>query len=249
MTRVDLLGIQISCCTKEALNSYIKDVIANHRKEMILNVNVNCMNLAYRNRALKEILNGSYLVFCDGDGIRLAAKALRLNIPEKITYNRWIWDLAKLSIKNAFSWYLIGSEESVIAKAVSVLNCHYPDLDIKGFHSGFFCSDSDLRKTIDEINRVSPDILIMGMGMPQQEFWLANHFKDLSINIALTGGAVFDYVSGKAKMTPDLFYKLKLEWLFRFICEPKRLFNRYIIGNPLFLIRLIDYHLFKIKKA
>ena len=107
----------------------------------------------------------------------------------------------------------------------NAVGCHFDD-------------KKDSEKIIKQINKVRPNILILGMGMPKQEIWIMDNIDKLDVNIILTGGAVFDYVSGKAKMTPDFYYKYKIEWLYRFIQEPKRLFNRYIIGNPLFLTRI-----------
>jgi N-acetylglucosaminyldiphosphoundecaprenol N-acetyl-beta-D-mannosaminyltransferase len=210
---------------------------------MILNVNAHCMNLAFRQAWLRRLLNSAPIVFCDGEGVRIAAKLLGYSIPQKITYNRWIWDLANLSEQQGFTWYLVGAKENIIEKAVLCFKHHYPKLNIVGFHSGYFLDMVDIERVVNDINKKRPNILIIGMGMPIQERWLSQYFSRLDINIALTAGAVFDYVSGQAKMTPDFFYKLKLEWLFRFIHEPRRLFRRYIIGNPLFFFRLLRYRL------
>jgi len=236
--KIQILGINIANCTIDELNEYICELINAREKEAVLNVNINCMNLAHNNPWLKEFLNSVNLVFCDSDGVRLGARLLGLRIKEKITYNRWVWDLARLSETNSFTWYLIGAEEPVIRKATDVLREVLPNLQILGFHSGYFSGQSEINSVISDINSLKPNILILGMGMPLQEKWLMEHLSRLCINIALTGGAVFDYISGNAKMTPDFFYKHKLEWLYRFMCEPNRLFKRYFFGNPLFFLRL-----------
>ena len=249
MNKIAILGIRITNCTTDELNEYICRVIEHQNKEAILNVNINCMNLAYEQSWLKAFLNATNVVFCDGEGVRLAARLLGLEIREKITYNRWIWELARVSQHNLYTWYMLGGKESVVRKAVTVLNTLFPRLTILGFHSGYFADCSEVDRIISDINSKRPAILLLGMGMPLQEKWLIDHLSSLEINIALTGGAVFDYISGNTKMTPQMFYTLKLEWFYRFLLEPKRLFKRYIIGNPLFFIRLLNYHLFRDKHA
>jgi N-acetylglucosaminyldiphosphoundecaprenol N-acetyl-beta-D-mannosaminyltransferase len=87
------------------------------------------------------------------------------------------------------------------------------------------------------------------MGMPTQEAWLADHLGRLRVNVALTGGAVFDYVSGRRRVTPDVFRRLKLEWLYRWLAEPRRLFWRYAAGNPLFVVRVLMWDVLKLRRV
>lgn len=237
--RVTLLGVDIDNLTSDELGDSIISFIRSGAKAKILNVNIHCMNLAYKLPWLRKMLNESEIVFCDGDGVRLGAKLQGKKIKEKITYNRWIWKLLEIAEKDQFSVYLIGSQTAVIEKTVEVLHSRYPAIQIAGSRDGFFRDREDLDQTIENIKRVKPNILILGMGMPLQEKWILENDNNLSYNVVLTGGAVFDYMSGYASMTPDWAYHLKLEWFYRFIHEPRRLFSRYIIGNPLFILRVL----------
>src|ERR1035441_432495 len=121
MNQLDLLGITITSCSKAQLNEYIGRVIEDNRKEIVPNVNVFCMNLCYANKWLRTFLNSSEVVFCDGDGVRLGAWMVGSHIEEKITYNRWIWDLAEMSASKGLSWYLLGSRLEAIESAVRTL--------------------------------------------------------------------------------------------------------------------------------
>jgi N-acetylglucosaminyldiphosphoundecaprenol N-acetyl-beta-D-mannosaminyltransferase len=151
-------------------------------------------------------------VFCDGDGVRLGARLAGKRLREKITYNRWIWEIAAVSAARGHRWYR---------------------------HPGYFAGPDEVERLIVDINRREPHILVLGMGMPTQEAWLADHLDRLHVNVALTGGAVFDYASGRRRTTPDVFRRLKLEWLYRWAAEPRRLFWRYAVGNPLFIGRVL----------
>ncbi|WP_422361170.1 WecB/TagA/CpsF family glycosyltransferase [Reichenbachiella sp.] len=238
MEIVKVQEINITNITSSELNHHIKMSCDDNRKELILNVNVHAMNIAYEQKWFKDLLNGAYINFCDGDGVRIGAKILGKNIIEKITYNRWIWELAEYSSKNGLSWYTVGSEQHVMEKAIAVMREQFPDLKIVGHHHGYLSNKETEKDLVIDIKKKSPNILILGMGMPLQEKWIRKNIRELNFNVALTGGATFEYIAGTAKMTPDIFYRLKLEWFYRFIKDPKRLFKRYFIGNPLFFWRI-----------
>lgn len=104
--RISLLGIQITDCTTSELNAYICDTIASGRREAILNVNVHCMNLAWKLPWLRTYLNQTAVVFCDGEGVRLGARLAGKRIREKITYNRWVWSIAAVSASCGHRWGL-----------------------------------------------------------------------------------------------------------------------------------------------
>lgn len=240
-----IMDIGVSNLTSQELNEAIYNFILRRQKSWVLNVNIHAMNLAHEFYWFKDMLSSAPIVFCDGDGVRLGAKLLGIHIKEKITYNQWIWIFAKWSEDRAISWYLIGSTDVAINKSVMKLKSLYPSLNIKGYRNGFFKSQEDVQSTREDINLKKPDVLILGMGMPAQESWLIHNWDQVDAIVALTGGAVFDYISGKAKMTPAIFYQLKLEWFYRFLHEPKRLFKRYFIGNFSFMYRILT---FKVKR-
>jgi len=238
--KLEFLSIQIHNITSSQLDQYIINSIRRDQKKIIANVNIHAMNIAAKQPWFKDFLNQAAVNFCDGDGVRLGARIRGKRIVEKITYNRWIWDLAMISEKEQFSWYLLGSTEKSLKKAVQKLETKYPRLRIVGYHNGYL-TDANRKEIIEEIRDKEPNILCLGMGMPLQERFLVENSGVINYNIALTGGAVFDYISGDFKMTPDIFYKLKLEWLYRVIQQPKRLFKRYFIGIPEFFIRVLLY--------
>jgi N-acetylglucosaminyldiphosphoundecaprenol N-acetyl-beta-D-mannosaminyltransferase len=166
---------------------------------------------------------------------------LGLKTGPKVTYDWWIWELAEFSQQQNLSWYILGAKEESISKAVKKLNKAYPALEIKGYHHGYFNKkNSENINVVNEICRLKPNILLMAMGMPAQEEWLVDNWSNLNINVALTGGAVVDYISGNFKSTPDIFRKLKFEWFYRFLQRPRYLLKRYFIGNPLFVIRVLS---------
>ncbi len=241
MQRIKIFDIKIDLINSTQINESILKLCKDNRKEAIANVNINAMNIAYQNKKMKQFLNNAYINFIDGDGVNLGARLLGLQTGPKVTYDWWIWELAEFSEKNNLSWYILGAKEESISEAVSRLNYEYPQLDIKGYHNGYFNKKNfENTEVVSEINKLRPNILLMAMGMPAQEEWLIDNWDSLNVNVALTGGAVVDYMSGNFKSTPDLFRNLRMEWFYRFLQRPKYLAKRYLIGNPLFVLRVLS---------
>jgi N-acetylglucosaminyldiphosphoundecaprenol N-acetyl-beta-D-mannosaminyltransferase len=126
--------------------------------------------------------------------------------------------------------------------AARVLHHAFPALKIVGTRHGYFDKTANSVESdgvIRHINDVRPDILVVGFGMPVQEQWLADNWTALDVSVALTGGAVFDYVSGTLRRPPKWMQGVGLEWLGRMLIEPRRLWRRYVVGNPLFMARVV----------
>ncbi len=240
MESIKIFDIRIDIINSKKINEKILNISRNNEKVIVSNVNINALNLAYGNERLKQFFNGAYINFIDGDGVNLGAKLLGLKTGSKVTYDWWIWEFGEFSESNKLSWYILGAKEESIYKAISKLKNAFPHLVIKGYHNGYFNKHSvENDQIINEINNLKPHILITAMGMPIQENWLQENWSNLNVNVALTGGSVIDYVSGYFKSTPEIFRSMKLEWFYRLIQDPKRLFKRYIFGNPLFIIRIL----------
>ena len=228
--------------TVEGLHREVGRLIRSGNRGSVLNVNVQCLNLCYEDPELRRFLNCADVIFCDGAGVMLAARLLGRRIPERITYADWAWRLAAFADAEGFSVYLLGARPGVTQEAARRLQARYPDLEIVGVHHGFFdhaAGSLENEAVVREINDARPDILLAGMGMPLQEYWLMENRDRLQAGVALTGGAVFDYVSGGLRRGPRVLTHSGFEWLARLLVEPRRLWRRYLIGNPLFLLRVL----------
>ncbi len=240
--RVSILGVQVTPLRVPALHAYIGDRIETGRRALVLNVNVNALNLAYEQPWLRAFLNAADLVFCDGAGVILGARLLGQHIPERITYADWMWQLAEFAEQRGFSFFLLGGRPGVAESAASKLVGRFPHLRITGSYHGYFDKTpggSENEAVIRQVNSARPDILIVAFGMPLQERWLMENWQRLDAGVLLTGGAAFDYISGGLRRAPRWLTDHSLEWLGRFIIEPRRLWKRYLVGNPLFLCRVL----------
>ena len=241
-----MLGVGVDPITVEELHAEIGRLIRGGEHALMLNGNVHCLNLAYRDAALRNLLNGAEIVFCDGAGVMLAARLLGRRIPERITYADWMWRLAAFAASEGHTLYFLGARPGVAEEAARRLTERFPALKIAGVHHGYFdhaTGSPENESVIEGINAARPDILVVGFGMPRQERWLMENWDRVDANVTLTGGAVFDYVSGRLRRGPRLLTDYGFEWLARLLVEPARLWRRYLVGNPVFVLRVLRQRL------
>ncbi|HEX6710620.1 MAG TPA: WecB/TagA/CpsF family glycosyltransferase [Rubrobacter sp.] len=242
VSRVDVLGVGVDPISVEELQAEIKRLVRGGEMGLVLNVNAHCLNLCYDEPPLRKFFNGADVVFCDGAGVMLAARLLGRRIPARITYADWAWRLAAFAEAEGLSLFLLGAGPGVAEEAARRLKERHPALDLSGVRHGYFdhaAGSQENEAVLREIKAARPDILLVGLGMPLQEIWLMENRHRIEAGVALTGGAVFDYVSGSLRRGPRLLTDNGLEWLARLLVEPRRLWRRYVLGNPLFLMRVL----------
>ena len=206
----------------------------------VMYVNAHVLNQSQEKPALRAALESADLVYCDGYGVRLAAKALDVEIPHRMTGADWIWDLAGLCAAEGKSVYLLGSDPAVAEEAGRRLRGTFPELEIAGTHHGYFEPGSAHdERVIEHINACRPDIVLVGMGSPTQELWVQRNAHRLDTDVLWTVGALFDYVSGRVPRAPAYLADNGLEWIFRLAIEPSRMWRRYLLGNPVFVSRVM----------
>lgn len=241
-----MLGIEIDSMSLESL---FDEMFSFEDKAIIANVNIHAMNIAYTDKKFRDFLQQSALTFCDGAGVILASKMLGDIIVERITYADFMWDLARVASEKNMTMYFLGASQGTALRAKENLQKKYPALKVLGTHHGYFKKEKESaenRRVIDEINAAATDILVVGMGMPLQEYWILENFDELDVKIVFNGGAVFDYVSGELERAPRWMIDHGFEWLGRLLIEPRRLWKRYVLGIPLFFWRIFVHHFLKV---
>jgi N-acetylglucosaminyldiphosphoundecaprenol N-acetyl-beta-D-mannosaminyltransferase len=210
------------------------------RTRRVMYVNAHVVNQSRVTEGLGDALRRADLVYCDGYGVRLAARALHLEVPHRMTGADWIWSLAALCELSGQSVYLLGSEPPIARRAATRLARWCPQLEIVGAHHGFFELDSPHNeRVIEHIIEQRPRIVLVGMGTPKQELWVDRYADRLGGAVVWTVGALLDYVSGHTPRAPRWLADNGLEWIFRLAIEPHRMWRRYLIGNPVFLSRVL----------
>ena len=188
----------------------------------------------------KSLLNSDYL-FPDGIGIVIAAKVLYNKKIERITGAKIHEFLIDFANRRKLKVFYLGSSIDTLKKIENNLSKDYPDIDMKNFSPPFKkqLSDVDNEIIFNKINDFGPDILFVGMTAPKQEKWVFSNKKFISAKIICSIGAVFDFYAGTVQRAPKFLIFLGLEWAYRFIKQPVRLFRRNFISSPLFVFYLL----------
>lgn len=238
-----MLGVRIHAVSLPELLTIITNAIASQEQLTVTYANVHAMNAACDHDWFRAFLNEPHtLVFCDGFGVKWGARILGYTLPQRFTPPDWLNQLAATASQHQISLYLIGSRPGVAAQAADTLKNAHPSVSIVGTHHGYFpktTGNPENDTVIQAINAAQPDILIVGFGTLLQEQWIKENRQFLDTHVILAVGAAFDYVSGEVMRGPRWMTDHGLEWLARLVVEPQRLWRRYLVGNPLFLWRIV----------
>ena len=224
----------------ELLERIIGWVGAGEPTKRVMYVNAHVLNQSREDPALRSALEDADLVYCDGYGVRLAAKALSAEIPHRMTGADWIWDLATLC--EAATRRCTCSAASPASPARPASACAARTRSCASSARTTATSRSAPghdERVIEDINRRKPDILLVGMGTPKQEIWAQRTVDRLDCSVLWSVGALFDFVSGRVPRAPASLSDNGLEWIFRLAIEPQRMWRRYLVGNPVFLSRVM----------
>jgi N-acetylglucosaminyldiphosphoundecaprenol N-acetyl-beta-D-mannosaminyltransferase len=237
----ELFGIDVETAPPAELLRRIMGWAGNDGRHRVSYVNAHVLNQSLTNADLGRALRDSDLVYCDGYGVRLAARLIGRPVPHRMTGADWIWGIAALCQQSGRSLYLLGSDLGASTEAAATLRRWYPGLDVRGTHHGYFDLDGPhSERVLEHIAENPPDVLLVGMGTPLQELWVdANHDR-IEASVIWTVGALFDYVAGRVPRAPHWIADNGLEWIFRLAVEPRRMWRRYLLGNPAFLWRVLE---------
>ncbi len=222
---------------KEGLAALERHLIS-HKKTTVYFLNAHCYNIAQKDYEYRNIINKADFLLNDGIGIMLGARIFGVQLKENLNGTDFIPELLKLASKKNYTAYLLGAGTGVAGNAADRLRTALPGLQIVGSRSGYF-SEKENEEIVHAINQLAPDILIVGRGVPIQEKWIAENKESLKATIILAVGAYIDFASGRIPRAPRMVRFLKMEWVYRLLLEPRRMWKRYLIGNFLFFYYVI----------
>ena len=219
-------------------------------KVLINTINAHSYNTAQKDETFAEALSKGDFLIPDGASIVKACRWLKAKSQPKERIAGWdlfAFEMRRLNdkgkmINEKLRVMFLGSSEKVLALIRERAAIDYPHLEVITYSPPFKpeFSDEDNKEMIQAINKANPDLLWIGMTAPKQEKWTYQHWKELDIHCHVgTIGAVFDFYAGTAKRAPLWWQKHSMEWLYRLLFEPKRMWRRYVIGNPLFLWNIL----------
>ncbi len=193
-------------------------------------INALKVNLMNENEDLRKIVNDCPLINADGASIVWAAKQLGIPLTERVAGIDLFENLVKLAAEKGYTIYLFGTKEEVVQKVKNIFMEKYPSLQIVGVRNGYF-TEADEPEIVKNMADSHADMMFVAFSSPKKEFWVNKYLNDLHIPFVMGVGGSFDVVAGVTNRAPKWMQDHGLEWFYRFIQEPRRLWNRYVIGN------------------
>lgn len=238
---IEITGLKICDVNFIDLIGTISDSISNNRKLLISYANANTVNLCFRDKEFKELLNSTFLTHPDGIGIYFASRFLYpgSGFKNRISGSDFYPLLAEHLINRNLKTFFFGHRIGTLQK----ISLHYPNLIICGYHEGYIYDTVSL---IDEINSLKPVLLIVGLGQPLQEEWIQENYESLDVPVIIAVGDGIKVFAGEKKRGPVFLQTIGMEWFVRLLFNPLKYFRRYIFGIPVFLCRIIRAKLGKL---
>jgi N-acetylglucosaminyldiphosphoundecaprenol N-acetyl-beta-D-mannosaminyltransferase len=236
-----LLGIQVDALTIPELNSLIAEAVERHQKWIIANHNQHSLYCYYHDPKMQAFYSKADYVHVDGMALVFLGKLLGLPLrrEHRVTYADWVWPLIAEAAQRGWRVFYLGSKPGVAEQGASILREKFTGLQIATAH-GYFDVRPDSQENLAilaKINAFQPNVLMVGMSMPRQEHWILDNLEHINTNAILTSGACLDYVAGAIPTPPRWMGRFGLEWLYRLLSEPTRLWKRYLL-EPWFIVKL-----------
>jgi len=228
--RVDQVDmVQALCQIQEYIELFHKDGRSHH----VITLNAEIIYQAQSNEELLKIINSADLVTPDGSGVLWAAQKLGQPLKERVTGIDLMTHICRQAYHNKWRIYLLGGEPGVAAEAVEGMKDAFPSIDIAGSWHGYF-GEQEEEAILADINTKQPDVLFVALGAPKQEFWIQKHSDYLKAGVMIGVGGSFDVMAGNVRRAPLLFQRMRLEWLWRLLTDPRRI--KRMMALPKFML-------------
>jgi len=238
MNRVNLFDVNFDNYDFGDLLAFMDGVIRKKNQSYILTCNVDHLIKLKRDAEFKEVYSNAGAIVADGMPIVWASRVLRKPLKQRVSGSDLFDRLGKAFESRQYRLFFLGSAMGVPEQAMRNLKTSYPKMNIVGCYSpsyGFEKKEDENRKIINMLIDNKPDIVFVGVGAPKQEKWIYRHYLKYRVPVSIGVGATFDFLSGTVKRAPNLVQKSGFEWFWRLSQEPRRLWKRYLLDDPVFL--------------
>ncbi|MCI6513615.1 MAG: WecB/TagA/CpsF family glycosyltransferase [Coprococcus catus] len=245
--RYPILNTYVNAMSMDETVDAVEEMI--ERRVPVQHVVINALkvNLMRKDENLRKIVNECPLINADGASIVLAAKMLKIPLKERVAgFDLFVRLVEEASDKN-YKIYLFGAREEVVKKVKAIFERKYPTLQIVGYRNGYF-TEADEPEIVKNMAESGADMMFVAFSSPKKEYWIRRYLKELNIPFVMGVGGSFDVIAGTTKRAPLWMQKCGMEWFYRFIQEPGRLWKRYLVGNVSFMIYVLQYKMRMILK-
>jgi len=225
---IALLGVAFDNLTLRETVGRIEEMIASPRSHYIVTANVDFLAQARRDLELQHILLNAHLVLCDGTPLVWASRLFGNPLPERVAGADVVPELIRVAAEKNYRLFFLGATEESNTQAIARLRAQFPDLEISHYSPPFRpLHELDDDEIIRRIRAAKPDLLFVAFGCPKAEKWIATHYPELGVPVAIGVGATIDFLAGRVKRAPLWMQRGGVEWIYRLCQEPRRLFKRY----------------------
>ena len=231
---VDILDVGVDPLTMDELLELVDECIASREQLLLGVVNAAKVVNARRDRKLRQSLEQASLVLADGVPIIWLSKLMGTSLPERIAGIDLMYKLLERSCQMRYGVYFLGAKPDVVERVVKLVRSNYPGLRVAGFRDGYF-DKTDEKEVSEGIKKSGADILFIGISSPKKEKFLEEWRDYMSVPICHGVGGSFDILAGVTKRAPVWMQKCGLEWFYRFVQEPRRMWKRYLVTNTIFI--------------
>ena len=217
------------------IRKYIRDFKG---PRMVFSMSSELIVKANASPALRDLYNRSEILTLDGYVTYYAARLFSKPVREPVSASRIMFEFLKKCNSEKYRIYLLGGTEEIVQKTAENIKRDYPGISIAGVHNGYFDFDADY-DIIDEIREKKPDVLFIGMSSPLKENFLEKNLVPMNVPVSIGVGGAFDIIAGKTNLAPPWVSRIGLEWFYRFVQEPRRMWRRYLETNTKFILLLL----------
>jgi N-acetylglucosaminyldiphosphoundecaprenol N-acetyl-beta-D-mannosaminyltransferase len=233
---INVLGVPVAALTAPQAIAEVSGLLAEPGPQTLVYVNAHSVNLARSHNRYRACLADADLVLNDGSGMALAARLRGRRFPANLNGTDFTPEVLRLAAREGLGVFLLGGRPGVAARAADRLRARVPGLRVVGHHHGYI---ADHHAVTAQIRATGADIVLVAMGNPRQELWLAEHLPATGAELGVAVGAFLDFAADRVPRAPRWMRAAGIEWLYRLGREPLRLFARYVVGNPLFVARVL----------
>ena len=233
---VSVCGVPVHALTLAESIAAADELIADGRPHQHVSVNAAKIVRAQRDSELARIIRSCELVNADGQAVVWAGRMLGRPLPERVTGIDFMLALWERAARERYRVFLLGAEPAVVRRVAAIATSR--GVDVVGYRDGYW-SDEQEPKVVAAVRAARPDLLFLAVPTPRKEYFLARHLTDLNCGLAVGVGGSFDVVAGIRARAPRWMRRVGLEWSFRLMQEPRRLFVRYLIGNTAFVLLVL----------
>ncbi|MFQ5925843.1 MAG: WecB/TagA/CpsF family glycosyltransferase, partial [Terriglobia bacterium] len=233
--RINLLGCPLDAVRRDELLEELVRRVRERQPTTLLFANVAKLVWARRNPELRHALAAADFVLADGQPLIWASHLVGSPLPERIAGIDMMEATLAVAAQNGWRVFFLGTHQAILAQALANVARRYPGLILAGAHHGYFPTEQTER-ILEAINASRADLLLVALGSPQKELWLARYGPKLAVPIRQTVGGSFEVLAGHRRRAPAWMQRAGLEWLYRLLQDPRHLAPRYLYTNTFFLL-------------